>query len=325
MKPFQLRHDFSMVPACVAKLVFCAVLLLIPITAKAAPSMTFPLITGFSNGERIFLISTDASDQAVAAQSGATLVPRLTNLIAANATSDAYQVTNFDQPKVFTALPSPLGADNANSNYSPFWRVKLVTWQTGSTPRTLKSESEILAAQTAGEVAIQATTIVINCPVVFTQSGGALPGAQGIDPHVGGTITLPLIKGFASGDRVFAIITDASDKGVASEEGANFAPKLLNARGSGAEEDLYPFEGNTNRAQGRVFEAHPTPVGPTNTEEDYTPAWNVVPVAFTDQTRHGFPLIRDEEDIYDLVAEGEMTAGPDAEIIVNCPIVRVGN
>jgi hypothetical protein len=284
-----------------------------------------PLIPGFSNGEQVFLISTDASDPTVASQSGATLVPRLTNLIAANATSNAYLVTNFSQPKVFTAVPSPLGPNNTNTDYSPFWRVNLVTWNSGSSPRTLKSEAEVLAAQAAGQVTIQATNIVINCPVVFTQSGGALPGAKGIDPHAGGTITLPLIKGFASGDRVFAIITDASDQSTAASEGANFAPKLLNARGSGAEEDLYVFQGNANPAQGRVFEAHPTPVGPTNTEEDYTPAWNVVPVAFTDQARHGFPLIRDEEDIYDLVAEGQMTAGPDAGIIVNCPIVRVGN
>jgi hypothetical protein len=307
------------------KLVVLLAFLLAPLTAKAAPSKTFPLVTGFSDGQRIFLIATDASDPAVATQSGATLVQRLMNLIAANATSNAYQVTNFDQPKVFTAVPSPLGPNNTNADYTPFWRVKLVTWQSGSTPRTLKSESEILAAQAAGQVTIEATNIVINCPVVFTTSGGGLPGAKGIDPHVGGTITLPLIKGFASGDRVFAIITDASDQATAASEGANFAPKMLSARGSGAEEDLYPFEGNANPAQDRVFEAHPTPVGPTNTEEDYTPAWNVVPVSFTDQARHNFPLIRDEEDIYDLVAEGEMTAGPDAEIIVNCPIVRVGN
>ena len=306
-------------------LVVLLALLLTPVTAKAAPSMTFPLVTGFSGGQRIFLIATDASDAAVAAQSGATLVPRLTNLIAANATSDAYQVTNFDQPKVFTALPTPLGPNNTNADYSPFWRVKLVTWVSGSTPTTLKSESEILAAQAAGQVTIETTNIVINCPVVFTPSGGAIPGAKGIDPHVGGTITLPLIKGFASDARVFAIITDASDQSEAALEGANFAPKMLNARGSGAEEDLYPFEGRANPAQDRVFEAPPTPVGPTNTEEDYTPAWNVIPVAFTDQARHEFPLIRDEEDIYELVEEGEMTAGPDAEIIVNCPIVRVGN
>ena len=127
MKPLKFFCDFSGLRACVTSLVFCAVLLLIPITADAAPSMTFRLVTGFSNGERIFLIATDASDQAVATQSGATFVPRLTNLIAANATSDAYQVTNFDQPKVFTALPSPLGPDNTNNAYSPFWRVKLVT------------------------------------------------------------------------------------------------------------------------------------------------------------------------------------------------------
>ncbi len=325
MNQLKISWNLSALLAHSRKLAILAALLLIPLTANAAPSKTFPLVTGFSDGQRIFLITTDASDPAIAAQSNVTLVPRLTNLIGANATSDLYKITNFDQPKVFTAVPTPLGPNNTNASYSPFWRVKLVTWQSGTTPTTLRSESEILAAQTAGQVTIQTTSIVINCPVVFTPNGGSLPGAKGIDPHVGGTITLPLIKGFASGDRVFAIITDASDQTEAASEGANFAPKILNARGSGAEEDLYPFVGKANPAQDRVFEAHPTPVGPTNTEEDYTPAWNVIPVSFTDQTRHNFPLIRDEEDIYDLEEEGETTVGPDANIIVNCPIVRVGN
>src|SRR5262249_3659437 len=303
-------------------LVSVAVFILCSATVNAAPSLTVPLAPGFSNGEGIFVITTEASDAAVAAQSGVTLVPRLASLIAANATSNVYKVTNANQPNIFTAIPSPLGPDNSNADYSPFWRLNLVTWQTGRTRPTLRSEAEVIAAQAAGEVTVESTNIVINCPVVFTQSGGALPGALGIDPHPGGTISLPRIKGFASGDRVFAIITDASDKDTAASEGANFAPKMLKAMGSGAEEDLYVFSGKTNPAQDRVFEAHPTPVGPTNTEEGYTPAWNIVPVAFTNQSRHGFPLIRDEEDIYDLVEKGEMTAGPDAGIIVNCPILR---
>src|SRR5262249_27625554 len=99
---------------------------------------------------------------------------------------------------------------------------------------------------------------------------------------------------------------------------------LLNAEDSGAEADLYVFVGKANPSQDRVFEAHPTPVGPTNTNPDYTPAWSVVPVSFTNQSMVSFPLIRDEDEIYDLVAQGKMTAGPAAGIIVNCPILRVG-
>src|SRR5262249_1344298 len=148
-----------------------AALLVIPLTANAAPSKTFPLVTGFSDGQRIFLIATDVSDPATAAQSNVNLVPRLTNLIGANATSDVYQITNFDQPTVFTATPSPLGPNNTNASYTPFWRVKLVAWQSGATPRTLRSESEILSAQAAGQVTIQTTSIVIDCPVVFTPKG----------------------------------------------------------------------------------------------------------------------------------------------------------
>jgi hypothetical protein len=51
--------------------------------------------------------------------------------------------------------------------------------------------------------------------------------------------------------------------------------------------------------------------------------WDVVPVSFTDQAGKSYPLIRSDTEIYNLVATGQMTAGPEPGIIVNCPILRV--
>ncbi len=48
-------------------------------------------------------------------------------------------------------------------------------------------------------------------------------------------------------------------------------------------------------------------------------------MAFTDQTRSSYPLVTSEAQLYALVASGQMTAGPEPGIIVNCPIVRVGS
>jgi hypothetical protein len=52
------------------------------------------------------------------------------------------------------------------AGYSPLWTVEKVTFADGVAPRLLESRAEVLAAQKAGDVTIEETTIVVNCPVV---------------------------------------------------------------------------------------------------------------------------------------------------------------
>jgi len=317
----------------VTRKVFLLVLLAVALMAGAAgpavagtPSITLRLNPGFYEGQKVFYVNTEASDPGLAAADGTTFVPKLANAIAAGATADLFHVTNFTQPNVLDAVPYPVGPANSDPDYSPLWQVHLVTWRSGTTPRALRSEDEVRAAEAAGEVTVEATNIVVNCSVVHTPTGGTLPSAQGIDIQGdGGTIRLPLTKGFANDNTIFYINTDASDHGVAAHDGTNFVPKLANAHESGAEADLYPFVGNANPAQRTVVDSAPDPVGPTNSDADYSPLWDVVPVAFTDQTRSSYPLVTSEAQLYALVASGQMTAGPEPGIIVNCPIVRVGS
>jgi hypothetical protein len=51
-------------------------------------------------------------------------------------------------------------------DYSPLWAVEKVTFADGVAPRLLRSRAEVLAAQRAGDVTIEKTTTVVNCPVV---------------------------------------------------------------------------------------------------------------------------------------------------------------
>ena len=313
--------------------VLLLVLLAVALMAGAAgpavagtPSITLRLNPGFYEGQKVFYVNTEASDPGLAAADGTTFVPKLGNAIAAGATADLFHVTNFTQPNVLDAVPYPVGPANSDPDYSPLWQIHLVTWSAGSTPRTLRSEDEVRAAEAAGELTVEATNIVVNCSVVHTPTGGTLPSAQGIEIQGdGGTIRLPLIKGFANDNTIFYINTDASDPGVAAHDGTNFVRKLANAHESGAEADLYPFAGKANPAQRTVVDSAPSPVGPSNSDFDYSPLWDVVPVAFTDQTRSSYPLVTSEAQLYALVASGQMTAGPEPGIIVNCPIVRVGS
>ena len=51
-------------------------------------------------------------------------------------------------------------------SYSPLWAVVKVTWKDGATARVLRSAAAVKAAEKAGEVSLQKTNLVVNCPVV---------------------------------------------------------------------------------------------------------------------------------------------------------------
>jgi hypothetical protein len=50
--------------------------------------------------------------------------------------------------------------------YTPLWRVNMVTWADGETPRLLRSAAAIRRAAAARELTIRRTSTVVNCPVI---------------------------------------------------------------------------------------------------------------------------------------------------------------
>lgn len=141
-------------------------------------TVTFPIVFCWYKGLPALYIQTDASDPTVAAQQHVNLVPRLANAIQApngGAADDIYHVTNFTQGNVIPSAPLPAGPKNSDPNYTPLWQLTLVTWNSGATPRILKSEEEVFGARDNGEVTLVKTDIVLNCPVVYTPQGGKLP------------------------------------------------------------------------------------------------------------------------------------------------------
>jgi len=142
------------------------------------PSVILPLVHCWYKGKVAYYIQTDASDESYASQQGVNLVPQLSNAIAGGAVDDIYHVTNFNQGNVIPSAPIPTGPRNTDPNYTPLWQVSLVTWKSGTTPYTLKSEEEVLNAQSQGLVDIVKTNIVVNCPVIYTPYGGLLPTAK---------------------------------------------------------------------------------------------------------------------------------------------------
>jgi len=52
------------------------------------------------------------------------------------------------------------------TDYPPLWGIVKVTWNSGANKRLLKSFAQIDAARKAGELTLQQTSLVVNCPVV---------------------------------------------------------------------------------------------------------------------------------------------------------------
>ena len=146
--------------------------------AVQPPSVVLPLIQCWYNGKPAYYIQTDASDQSVAADQGVNFVPSLANAIDADAVDDIYHVTNYSQGNVIPSAPNPTGPANSDDEYTPLWQVSLVTWRSGTKPYVLKSEEDVLDAQAKGLVDIVQTDIVVNCPVIYTPTGGLLPTAK---------------------------------------------------------------------------------------------------------------------------------------------------
>src|SRR5258708_1488047 len=86
-------------------------------------------------------------------------------------------VVGFRQGNVLASRPKPAGPTNTDTDYSPIWQVSVRAFNSGIQPRPLTSVPDILKAAANNEVTIAKTPIIVECSVIFTPSGGLLPGA----------------------------------------------------------------------------------------------------------------------------------------------------
>lgn len=152
--------------------------------APATGLVQLPVLRGWFDGQEVLYLTTDASHADVAADKGANHAPRLARALPPgpsqpgrpSSVDKVYAVTNFKQPSVFASAPRPVGAASADTAYSPLWQMVKVTWQPGRTPRELRAEEQVLEAADRGELVLEATPVVINCPIVQRTQQGSLPG-----------------------------------------------------------------------------------------------------------------------------------------------------
>lgn len=141
-----------------------------------------PLQRAWFEGQIVEYVATDVSDRAMAQAQGINHVPRLTAAAAMQGphalTSRVYKFAGGEQIGVFQSAPDPTGGNNADRAYSPLWRVVMTRWLRTDAIIELKSEEAVLAAEARGELALEVTDIVINCPVTRSVDGLALQGVR---------------------------------------------------------------------------------------------------------------------------------------------------
>lgn len=136
-----------------------------------------PPVDGFTEGERVRFIHTEASDPQVAALltkmkgSPVIVVPELAK-VPKELLTNVYVFKNgvkgngpFEfQADVFDNPPGTKG-------YSPLRAVNLVSWKNQAAARELRSAAEVKRAIGAGELVVEQPGVVVNMPLL-TWPGG---------------------------------------------------------------------------------------------------------------------------------------------------------
>lgn len=139
-----------------------------------------PPVHGYSEGEAIFFLHTEASDSKIAEiltemmRSPVPVVPSLARSTA-EMTAPVYVFTNGigpDGPRgPLGYQPDVFGHPPGSPGYTPLRRIVEVTWKDGATPRLLTAAKDIKAAAEEGSITLGETDVIVNMPMV-TWPGG---------------------------------------------------------------------------------------------------------------------------------------------------------
>ena len=138
--------------------IIVAMVLLTACAPKAAemPKAELPAGKAWAEGKEIYFVHTEASDAGVPDESLANVYV-FTNGIAGSGPF-GFQADVFDNPP-------------GTNGYTPLRRLNVITWTDETKARELKSVSEVLDAETAGELTIEQPGVVINMPFVIWDGG----------------------------------------------------------------------------------------------------------------------------------------------------------
>lgn len=298
-----------------------------------------PLLKGYENGNEIYFIATDVSDEKTAADATnmtgfeVNYAPVLAQT-PESARAQAYTFTNgisgdgpfgFQVP-VTTAKPGAEG-------YSPLWQINLVAWNDNATPRELKSVEEITAAVQNGELSINQTDIIANHPAIRWQNGSLMvrEDANNINddtPYMGGqvlnidtenmVVTMVAHRGWGpDGKTIYYIVTDATPDMPANMMGVSHVPLEEQLIGTPVAPGLFQFTSGINGSGPMGFQAG---IGEsTPGDQNYSPMWRISFIEWKNPSQAR--VLETVSDIAAMQQAGLITVTPamDGKHVVNCP------
>jgi hypothetical protein len=140
--------------------------------AENSLSINIPVEKGYVNGNISYFISTDASEEMIVSSVTNTtnfnvnFAPTLSNTSEISRQQGYVFINGIIGNGTFEHQLPVASANGGDHGYSPLFEINYVKWSNDSQPRVLKSASEILDAESNGELTIEKSNIVINSPAV---------------------------------------------------------------------------------------------------------------------------------------------------------------
>jgi len=310
--------------------------------SRANVPATIPMHQGYYNGESVYFIVTDSSDEKhadiVTEQQGWKVeVAPLLAMAPEAALSPVYIFKNGVegngvhgfQGEVFSSTP-------AQDDYSALTAHVHVTWNDDATPELLDSADVVLAAEADGMVTFEKSDVVMNMPQIVWPEGQMMVKEDKTltdeTPYGGGqvldidtdemTVTFIAHRGWGpDGRTVYYIVTDATPSGPASMMGVTPVSSSASLIANAAAVDLFQFKNGITGSGPLGFQAGIAASAPG--DANYSPMWRIFMIGWEDPA--SALLLETIDDINALKGDGLINvniARPmDADHIVNCPFI----
>ncbi len=314
----------------------------LPLSRANVPA-TIPLHRGLYNGESVYYIITDSSEQKHAdiitnAQKWKVeLAPLLANA-PKEALATTYIFTNGIkgdgihgfQEEIFTSTPAQ------PDTYSALTSHVHVTWNDAESAELLDSEESVLAAEEQGLVTFAQLPVVINMPQVMWPEGQLqirtdktltdqteYGGGQVLDIDTDKmTVTFVAHRGWGpDGRTVYYIVTDATPEMPATMMGVASSPRSAKLIANSAAVDLFQFASGLKGTGPMGFQPGIAAGAPGDT--NYSPMWRIFMIGWKDTSSAS--ILETMNDINAYKKAGlinvELARPGDSDHIVNCPFI----
>ena len=311
--------------------------------SRASVATDIPLHLGYYDGDSVYFIITDASDEKhakiISEKQGwnVEVAPPLENT-PKEALSTAYLFVNgVDgegihgyQSEVVTSTPAQ------TETYSALTSHVHVIWTDENNARVLDSEQAVIDAETNGEVTLVKLPVVLNMPQIVWPNGqmtvkedktltDSTPygKAQVLDIDLDEmTVTFVAHRGWGpDGRTIYYIVTDATPSGPAKMMGVINAPTLASTLASSSAIDLFQFKNGIAGSGPLGFQPGIAAGAPG--DENYSPLWRIFMIKWIDPENAVVLETMDDISYYQQqgLIEIGMARPMNSDHIVNCPFI----